>query len=138
MPRIQEARINALVLGFTAALCVLTSVLFGLVPAWQASKPDLNESLKKTAGRAPLLHIKTAFAACWWWRRWRSALVLLAGAGLLIKSFWTLQSLSPGFDATNVLTAGVSLSFNDYPNGAPRRKVFFQQALERIAESAGG
>ncbi|MEJ7710002.1 MAG: hypothetical protein WKF84_09115 [Pyrinomonadaceae bacterium] len=81
--------------------------------------------------------IINVFAACWSYRKLRLALVLLVSAGLLIKSFWNLQAVSPGFDSTNILTAGLSLSFTDYPNGDPRRKVIYQQALERLARLPG-
>ena len=140
VPRIQEARISdALVLGFTAALCVLQrACCSGWFRPGRRRKPDLNSGSKTTAGRAPLRHIKTAFAAvlvvgAGGAARWCCS----AGAGLLIKSFWTLQSLSPGSDATKVLTAGVWLSFNDYPNGAPRAKSSFSKRLSASAKYGG-
>ncbi|HEY6402417.1 MAG TPA: ABC transporter permease, partial [Blastocatellia bacterium] len=107
IPRLRETEIDALALGFTLAASLLTGALFGLAPAIQASRPNLTETLKEgsreSAGRRPTL---------------RSALVvfevaltltLLLCAGLLIKSFWRLQQVDPGFDAQNLLTMQVSV-----------------------------
>jgi len=137
VPRIQEATINAQALGFTAALSVLTSVLFGLVPAWQASQSDVNQALKNTGRSGATAPQRHRFRSMLVVAQVALALVLLVGAGLLINSFWRLQSIGPGFDSTHILTAGLSLSFTDYPNDDPRRQIIFQQALQRLASLPG-
>jgi putative ABC transport system permease protein len=65
------------------------------------------------------------------------ALTLLTGTGLIIKSFWRLQSVDPGFKTDHVVTAGLSLSFADYPNGSPKRTMLFDAALSRLSSLPG-
>ncbi|MDQ3648959.1 MAG: ABC transporter permease [Acidobacteriota bacterium] len=137
LPRIQEAMINAQALGFTAALSVLTSVLFGLMPAWQASQSDVNQALKNTGRSGTIAPQRNRFSNMLVVIQIALALVLLVGAGLLVNSFWRLQSLNPGFDSTHILTAGLSLNFTDYPNDDPRRQIIFRQALHRLASLPG-
>jgi predicted permease len=110
VPRFGETSIDLRVLGFTLAASVLTGFLFGLAPALQSSRFDLNEALKEggrggTDGRGrkrvrSLLIVSEVALS----------LVLLVGAGLLIKSFVKLRNTDPGFDPGNTLTASVSLA----------------------------
>ncbi|MEN3333460.1 MAG: hypothetical protein V7641_2825 [Blastocatellia bacterium] len=140
IPRLNEAGMDGRVLGFTFLLSLLTTLIFGLAPAWQASKPDLNEVLKEE-GRG---------ASSGSGRRLRSLLVvaevavsvvLLVGAGLMIKSFIQLHSVNTGFDPHNLLTMEITLPPASY--GQNQQQIaFFQQALEQIktlpgVESAG-
>ncbi|HEY0321328.1 MAG TPA: ABC transporter permease [Pyrinomonadaceae bacterium] len=136
LPRVSEIALDARVLGFTIAVSVLTGLLFGLAPALQASKLDLNESLKEgsrgsTEGlrrnrvRGLLVIAEVALS-----------LVLLIGAGLLIRSFVTLLNTSPGFDAQTILTVDVPLSRSRYPD-AERQAAFVQQAIQRTSEVPG-
>jgi len=128
--------INPWVLGFTAALSLLTVGIFGLVPALEVSKPDLNETLKES-GRSATSGLER--------RRLRSALavseialalVLLASAGLLIKSFSRLLAVDPGFNPENVLTLQVNLRDPKYSK--PDQVVAFgQQSLEQIRALPG-
>lgn len=115
---------------------MLTGVVFGLVPALRASRPDLNESLKEggrggTEGRrnnlvrASLVVVEVAVA-----------LVLLIGAGLLIRSFVRLQQVSPGFNPSNVLTMQLSLPRSKYGE-KPQLAAFFQQVVERVQNLPG-
>ncbi|MEJ7617808.1 MAG: FtsX-like permease family protein [Pyrinomonadaceae bacterium] len=138
LPRLSDVRINFYVLAFTAALAALTGIVFGLVPAWQASQPDLISTLKsagQSSAAAPSHHrLRNALVIA----QVALGLVLLAGAGLLLRSFWNILAINPGFDSTGVLTAGVSLSFTDYPNNdPPRRQAFYQEALERLSALPG-
>jgi len=138
IPRLKEAAIDFQSIGLAAMLSGLTSLLFGLAPAWQASSPDLQRALKDsgrtTAGAPVHRRIHSALIVA----QVSLALALLAGAGLLIKSFWKLQAVSPGFDSDHILTAAVALSFVDYPNGdTPRRAAYFRQALERLQRLPG-
>ncbi len=131
LPRMGNVSIDGRALAFTVAITFLTALIFGLVPALQASKPNLNETMKdagrgSTEGgrrkfiRSTLVVLEVA-----------SALVLLVGAGLLIKSFWRLQKVDPGFNPDNALTAWVSLPKTKYPEDS-QTVLFFQQLIERV------
>jgi putative ABC transport system permease protein len=135
IPRLKEAGMDGRVLGFTLLLALLTTLIFGLAPAWQASKPDLNDVLKEE-GRG---------ASSSSGRRLRSLLivaevavsvVLLVGAGLMIKSFVQLQSVNAGFDTRNLLTMEITLPPSRY--GQNQQQIaFFQQALEQMKSLPG-
>jgi putative ABC transport system permease protein len=136
IPRVKEIRLDLWVLGFTFLVSLATGLIFGIVPALQASKPDLNETLKE-GGRGASAGLRrnmvrstlvvSEVAIC---------LVLLIGAGLMIKSFARLLDVNPGYSAENVLTMNVSLSGSKYRE-APERRAFFDQALQRMASSPG-
>jgi putative ABC transport system permease protein len=134
MPRVEEAGIDGAVLGFTFALSILTGLLFGIIPAFQASKP-VNDSLKE--GGAAGVSLRR--------QRLRSALiiaevalsiVLLAGAGLMIKSFLLLQRVNPGFNPERLLTLETFLPPARYPN-ARKQAAFYQQVGQRLAAVPG-
>ncbi|HKP84834.1 MAG TPA: ABC transporter permease, partial [Blastocatellia bacterium] len=136
IPRVKEIRLDRWVLAFTFSVSLVTGVIFGLIPALQASKPDLNESLKEggrgaSAGihrnRVRSLFVVAEVAIC---------LVLLIGAGLMIKSFARLLDINPGYNAENLLTMNLSVSGSKYRE-APQRMAFFQQALQQIASTPG-
>ncbi len=129
IPSTSQIGIDRNVLGFTLGVSVLTGFLFGLVPALQATDLNLSHVLKegskggsqsapRNRTRNLLVIIETAIA-----------LVLLIGAGLLIRSFIRLQQVNPGFDASNVLTMRI-----DLPHDLPRDKYF---APERATEFWG-
>jgi putative ABC transport system permease protein len=124
------------VLGFTFGISLITGVVFGLIPALEASRFDLNESLKE-GGRSQMASTRS--------QRARSifvvaeialALVLLVGAGLMIKSFAHLQAVDPGFDAENLLTMQLRLPASKYREDA-RRTAFFREAVKRIETLPG-
>ncbi|HYY99807.1 MAG TPA: ABC transporter permease, partial [Pyrinomonadaceae bacterium] len=136
IPRFRDARLDPFVLAFTFAASVLTGVVFGLAPALQASRVDLNETLKEggrggTDGRGRnrvrgmLIVSEVALS-----------LVLLVGAGLLIESFVNLRNTNPGFDARRVLTASVSLPAARYPKDE-QLSDFYQRAVERASQLPG-
>ncbi|MBA2306340.1 MAG: ABC transporter permease [Acidobacteria bacterium] len=122
--------LDARVLGFALLLAVFTPVVFGLLPAIHASRPDLR-TLMSGGGRQG-----TAIPA----RRMRNGLVvaeialamtLLVGVGLLIRSFAKLTTQSPGFNAERALLAGVSLPTDKYATGEPRER-FLAEFLEQV------
>jgi predicted permease len=124
------------VLLFTLLVALLTGILFGLVPALQASRPDLQSTLKESGARAGSgvrqnrargLLVVTEMAL---------AIVLLTGAGLLIRSFVALRSVPPGFDRHNVLTMESSFTGTKYTRTA-QVVTFTRQALERIQALPG-
>ncbi len=116
IPRVHEISVDPRVAGFTLLISVVTGVLFGLVPALQVSKPDLTDALKEsgrtTAGirgnriRGALVMSEVALS-----------LVLLVGAGLMIRSFAKLNQVDPGFDPDQVLTMGVALAAQQVSGG---------------------
>ncbi|MGA9769131.1 MAG: ABC transporter permease [Blastocatellia bacterium] len=127
----QNIGVDARVLGFTMLVSFLTGVIFGLLPAMQASKTDINESLKEsgrgsTEGRRGS-SIRSALIVS----EIALSLVLLIGAGLMIKSFVRLQQVDLGFATENVLTMRLTLPQAKYPEKRDQTR-FFQQALARI------
>jgi putative ABC transport system permease protein len=136
VPRLNEMSIDARVLVFTIGVSMITGMIFGLVPAFQASKPDLNETLKEggrgsTGGargrrvRSILVVAEIAFA-----------LVLLTGAGLMIRSFIRLQEVKPGFKPENLLTMRLRLPQTKYADAA-QLTPFYQQLIERVRALPG-
>jgi predicted permease len=135
LPRLQAVSIDGRILLFTLALTLLTGVLFGLAPALQAGKVNLNNLLKEggrssASGRQRLLRDALVVAEV------ALALVLLVGAGLLMRSFWKLQQADPGFSPEGVLTASLFLPGARYGE-APKVAAFQQQLLERLAALPG-
>jgi putative ABC transport system permease protein len=134
-PGWKQIGINPQVLSFTLLISFLTSVVFGLAPALQVSKPDLTGSLKESgkssAGfkrqRARKVLVVAEMAL---------ALMLLIGAGLLIRSFQKLQHVTLGFNPSQVFVADVSLGNVKYRE-TPHQINFFRQALQRIEKSPG-
>ncbi|MGI9105207.1 MAG: ABC transporter permease [Pyrinomonadaceae bacterium] len=143
VPRLLVANIglDARVLAFTLGVSLLTGVLFGLAPALQASKSNLNESLKDggrsgSAG-ASRQHVRNALVVA----EVALSLLLLISAGLLIKSFMRLQETELGFDPENVLTLRVPLPEARYKENAQVEN-FWNELLGRVralpgVESAG-
>jgi len=123
------------VLGFALALSVLTSVIFGLLPALEASHPNTNESLKE-GGRGASVGRGHRVLNCFVVAQVALSLMLLIGSGLMIKSLMRLQSVDPGFDADNLLTVSVSLPRAKYAE-APKKIEFFQQLLARVRQLPG-
>ncbi|MEE8521094.1 MAG: ABC transporter permease, partial [Gemmatimonadota bacterium] len=109
MPRVEQIGIDGRVLLFTLLISLLTGLIFGLLPALKASKPDIVGSLKdlvtSAAGGARDRSRRVLVIA-----QVALSLVLLVGAGLMIKSFWRLQDVDPGFEPQNLLTMTVSLA----------------------------
>jgi putative ABC transport system permease protein len=104
LPRLDEIRVNGTVVAFTLGIATLTSIAFGLVPALQVSRPEVERSLKEGGrGTSAGLHsarLRSAFVVA----QIALSLVLLVGAGLLIRSFSELRSVRPGFDANGAMT----------------------------------
>ncbi|MFL5578191.1 MAG: ABC transporter permease [Gemmatimonadaceae bacterium] len=134
IPRVHDVSLDARALGVTAALSLLAALLFGFLPALQVARGDLHDALKSggrgaVAGRSRLRSTLVVVQVA-------LSLVLLVGAGLMLKSFARLQGVSPGFDPERLLTAKVTLSGPKYESDA-RQTAFFQQLLERVAAEPG-
>jgi putative ABC transport system permease protein len=135
IPRLQEVTVDGRALAFTLGLSLMTGLLFGFAPAWQISKPDLNETLKE-GGRSgsgvqgsrlrPLLVIFEIALS----------LVLLIGAGLIAKSFVNLLRINRGFQPGHLLTADLDFSMSGFTTWveptATRPQVALQQIMARI------
>jgi len=134
IPRFREIGLDARVLLFTMGISLLTGIIFGLAPALQASKPDLNETLKEAGrGSTGRRHIMRSILVV---SEVALTLVLLIGAGLMIRSFYHLQQVDPGFSADNLLTFNVSLPQKKYPE--PQQRInFYQQLLQNLSAMPG-
>ena len=133
---LQNIGVDARVLGFTMVVSFLTGVVFGLLPAMQASKTDLNESLKESGRGSTEGRRGAAIRSALIVSEIALSLVLLIGAGLMIKSFIRLQQVDLGFATENVLTMRLTLPQAKYPEKRDQAR-FFQQALQRIQAAPG-
>ena len=136
IPRLEEVRISGVVLGVSLLCTVLTTVIFGLLPALSASRINLNETINEAGTR-----LTTSRAG----NRLRSALVvseialtlvLLAGSTLILRSFINLRQVPLGFDPQNVLSMQLRLSGQKYSKVEARRE-FFGQLVERVEAQTG-
>jgi predicted permease len=133
-PGWNQLGINFAVLAFTIGLSVLSGLVFGLAPALQVSKPNLNESLKEgsrqTSGRAQGLRSSLVVFEV------ALSLVLLVGAGLFFRSFLMLFKTDPGFDPDHVLTMSLILpraKYKEEPQGA----AFYKELVQRVKAIPG-
>ncbi len=136
LPRLHEITIDGRVLGFTSLIAVACGLIFGLAPALQSSRLNINESLKEggrgstdASGRrrvrVALVVIEIAFS-----------LMLLVGAGLMLKSFIKLQSISPGFKPDHILTMHLTLPRANYDSDE-KITTFYRQLVERVTAVRG-
>ena len=135
IPRADAIAVDTWVLLFTLLISVATGLVFGIVPSLQAARVDLNTALKEssrgTVGGAHQKLRNTLVVS-----EVALSLLLLAGAGLMIKSFWHLQQVNPGFDPNNLLSIEVALPEAKY-NEPAQRTAFFSDALAKIAALPG-
>jgi putative ABC transport system permease protein len=135
LPRIETVSVDGAVLGFTVGATLLAALIFGLLPAVQASRLRLTESLKERSRSATsnvqrLLRNGVVIAEV------ALSLVLLIGAGLMVRSFVELQRVDPGYDAQGVLTFGLQLPGARYPDPTDR-DLFQRQLQERLSGLPG-
>jgi len=131
--RVASLRVDTTALAFTFALSLVTSILFGLVPAIQLSRIDLSEAVKESGLTAlPRVRLRSFLVMA----ETALAIVLLAGAGLMIKSFWRLSHVDPGYQPEGVLTARIDPSGDNYKN-ITLVNSFYSQLLERISAIPG-
>lgn len=141
LPRTSEIAVDGRVLGFTSVISLITGIVFGLVPLFQARRVSANDSLKQS-GRGFAMgqsRLRSALIV----GQVAMALVLLTGAGLMAKSLWTLLRVSPGFQTDHILTARLSLP-PEYTNGykygmGQHREIsaFQRELLERVRNIPG-
>jgi putative ABC transport system permease protein len=135
-PRFSQTQLDLRVLAFTVFLSLITCVLFTLLPAWQASKPDLQSTLEQGrrvagqgVGRQRFRRLLVVFQIS-------MALMLVISAGLMVKSFWRLRQVDPGFKAKKVLSLTVGLPPAKYSDNQ-KINSFYNQLLERITSLSG-
>ena len=136
IPRVADVSLDLRVLGFTAGVALLTSVLFSIVPALRALRLDLNDSLKdgsqSTSSGASRQRFRSALVVI----EMALAVVLLVGAGLMLRSLWSLERVPLGIDPSNVLTMRLSLPAASYEK--PEQVVsFYEQLLDRVRQLPG-
>ncbi|HEX5885562.1 MAG TPA: ABC transporter permease, partial [Pyrinomonadaceae bacterium] len=136
VPRLAQVSIDLRVLGFTILIALGTCLIFGLIPAWHASKPDLQTALEQSgrtsgpgASRLRFRQLLVVFQVS-------IAVMLVIGAGLLVKSFWLLQRVDPGFQSERVLTAGLTLPVSKHST-PDQINNFHKQLLERLSAVPG-
>ena len=136
VPRLAQVSLDLRVLGFTMLIALGTCLIFGLIPAWHASKPDLQTALEQSgrtsgpgASRLRFRQLLVVFQVS-------VAVMLVIGAGLLIKSFWLLQRVDPGFEAEGVLSAGITLPVSKYSEPSQINN-FHKQLLEKVSAVPG-
>jgi putative ABC transport system permease protein len=135
VPNISELGVDRTTLAYTLGISVLTSLMFGVVPAWRASRDRFENALKESAsagGSRGTRRLRTTLVIA----EVALATMLLVTAGLLVRSYGSLQRVSPGFVAANVMTAALTLPEHKYANAASRQR-FFEQLLERVERLPG-
>jgi putative ABC transport system permease protein len=131
VPRMDEVAIDGRVLAFTQLISLLTGVAFGLAPAWQSARTDLMATLKagsrSHSGGSGRARTRNALVVT----QVALSLVLLVGAGLLLKSFVALRGVDAGFDPRNVISLRVNLSRGNY--GTPeKRSAYYERLLAEV------
>jgi putative ABC transport system permease protein len=135
LPRLGEIQINTTVLLFTAGISLLTGLIFGLIPALQISGRAFTDALKASArntASGSQRRTGSILVVC----EIAMSLTLLVGAGLLLKSFWLLTQVNPGFQTTHIVTAELGLNSSVYGDDAKRLR-FWQDFESRAATLPG-
>ncbi|MBY0502745.1 MAG: ABC transporter permease [Bryobacteraceae bacterium] len=131
LPRAEGIAMNGAVLGFSFGLCLLTGLACGLLPAWQLARTGaqtgLHEGGRGASSGPGVQRLRGVLVAA----QYALAIILLTGAGLLVRSFLLLNSVDRGFDATHLLTVSVPLPYEKYKERA-RGQAFFDEAIERL------
>ncbi|HKS43294.1 MAG TPA: ABC transporter permease [Blastocatellia bacterium] len=136
LPRTNEIGLDLPVLAFTLALSLVTGIGFGIAPALQISKTDVHETLKEGGGRAMSAAGHARLRSILVVTEVALALVMLIGAGLLIKSFAQLQQINSGLRPENVLTMRVSLPKAKYST-TQAASTFYHQVMEKVSSLPG-
>src|SRR5271157_31406 len=136
LPAEADVQLDGHVLLFTAAVVIATGILFGIAPALHSARADLVGSLKEGGrgatsgtGRRQVRNILVVAEIA-------LAFILLSGAGLLVRSFYQLQQVNPGFDSTNVITMWLPMTSKQYPDG-PRIISYLGQVMEKLRAVPG-
>ena len=136
LPTLHEVRIDIPVLAFTVALAVATTLVCGLVPALEASRPDAGDALKEGGRSGAPGRRQRRMLGGLVTLQFALAMILLAAGGLLVRSFAKLTAVDPGFQPDRVLTLATSLPATGYPRGADVR-TFYLRLMERVQALPG-
>jgi putative ABC transport system permease protein len=136
LPRMHEVGIDKGVLAFTSCVSLLSGLLFGLAPAMQVSRTNLNESLKEGGRTSTETRGRKRLRALLVVSQTALALVLLAGAGLMIKSFVRLQQVNPGFNPEGLLSVQLSPTPTRYGDDV-KKVAFHRELLDRVRSLPG-
>jgi len=134
-PRLLDVQMDWRVLAFSAGLTILTGFLFGLAPALQSSRTAPTDSLK-SGGRGAAVSVSQRLRGALAIGEIAFAMLLVVGAGLLIRSFWALSHINPGFQSDSVVTARITPN-QSFCNDPGRCLAFYRVLLEKIQSSPG-
>jgi predicted permease len=142
LPRLQEVGVNSHVLLFALGISLITGLAFGLAPALQLADRGLMDELRQGTRGAAVGHRQHRFLSGLVISEFALSLVLLVGAGLLVRSFWKVLQVQPGFETSHLVMAHLWLPFPDDPNLNPylkpeKRAVFAREVLRRISGLPG-
>ena len=130
-PMMRHMSVDARVLVFTLGVCVLTGLLFGLAPAWKASRTDLNTTLKEAGGRSENAGGSQRIRGALLGSEVALAVLLSVSAGLLLRSFVRVMAVNPGLRTENILTMNLTLPEVKYDT--PRKRAaFYKTLVERV------
>jgi putative ABC transport system permease protein len=136
VPRSIEITLDATVLAFTAFLAVFVGILAGLLPALRFTRTNVNEALKQGQSRGSSDSSGSKTRSLLVVSEVALSLVLLIGAGLMLRTLWELRSVQPGFDPNHVLTMSIPVPPNKF-NTAAAQIAFFERALQQIRATPG-
>jgi len=136
MPQSAEVGLDSRVLVFTATVSLLSGILAGVLPALRLARTDVNEALKQGLGRTDADSSGHGTRSVLVVSEVALSLILLVGAGLMIRSFWQLHEVNPGFDAHDVLTMSVAVAPTKFSNPAQQIS-FFERVLQRVRTLPG-
>ena len=136
LPNTGDIGIDTWALGFTLAVSFAAGIIIGIVPSLQFTRTNVSETLKQGSGRTGGSSIKQHTRKALVISEVALSLVLLIGAGLMIRSFWKLQNVDPGFDSRNGLTASIVLNWIRYSE-PHQRLAFLDRAIEQIRAVPG-
>src|SRR6185503_8380144 len=137
IPRLREAALDLPTFLFAIGVSLLSAIAIGCVSALQGPRLQLNDVLKSAQSLGTTDRHSNRIRRSLVVGQIALALILITAAGLVVKSFWRLQAIDPGVKTDHLLTAGLSLSFADYPNGSAKRTELFHQALEKLGALPG-
>jgi predicted permease len=135
LPSEADVRLSLPVLLFTILLTMISGVIFGCAPAWQASKLDLNETLKE-GGRSASGSVRNGLRRTLVILEFALALTLLASAGIAVHGFWKLARVNPGFEADHLLTFSLPVPDKKF-SGSEQMIAFYRQVLEKVESLPG-
>src|SRR5207249_7482602 len=134
-PRLADVQMDWRVLAFSAGLTFLTGIIFGLAPALQSSRTSLTESLK-SGGRGTAMSVSQRLRGALAIGEVAFAMLLVIAAGLLIRSFWALSHVNPGFQSEHVVTARITPN-ESFCNDPARCLAFYRGVLDQVRTSPG-